>query len=205
MSSDVSSSRFMLWIDGVGGFLVCEGRTVALGQAGGDSQVEVPLMADVSRRHATITRDGEHYLLDPLRTCAVDGRVVAERVRLYADAELALGGDAKSGVRLHFNVPHVCGVTARLDVTSGHRLRPHADGVVLLADACVVGPSPASHVVTSQTSRSCVLFRRADGTIVFRTAGSYDVDGRRASETSVVTRSSRITADGIRWQLEPLE
>lgn len=195
----------MLWIDGVGGFLVCEGRTVTLGQAGGDSQVEVPLMADVSRKHAAIVRDGEHYLLDPLRTCSVDGRVATERVRLYADAELQLGADAMSGVKLHFNVPHVCGVSARLDVVSGHRLRPHADGVVLLADACVVGPSPASHIVASQASRTCVLFRRPDGTIVFRTAGSYDVDGRRMSETSVVTRRSRITADGLCWQLEPLE
>lgn len=187
----------MLWIDGVGGFLMCEGRTVALGQAGGDA--EIPLMADVSRRHAAITRDGEHYLLEPLRTCSVDGVAVTERVRLYADADVELGP-----VRLHFNVPHVCGVTARLDVVSGHRLRPHADGVVLLADACVVGPSAASHIVAPSASRTCVLFRRADGTIVFRTAGSYDVDGRRASETSVVTRSSRITADGLRWQLEPV-
>lgn len=194
----------MLWIDGVGGYLVCEGRTVTLGQAGGDSQVEVPLMADVSRRHATILRDGEHYLLDPLRTCSVDGRAVAEQVRLPAEAELGLGSDDRSAVRLRFRLPHVCGVSARLDVTSGHRLRPHADGVVLLADACVVGPSPASHIVASSASRSCVLFRRADGTIVFRTAGSYDVDGRRASETSVVTRRSRITADDLRWQLEPL-
>jgi len=199
IDNSVTDSRFMLWIDGVGGFLMCEGRTVTLGQAGGGSPVEVPLMADVSRRHATIIRDGEHYLLDPLRACSVDGLAVAERTRLYADADVELGP-----VRMHFNVPHVCGVTARINVVSGHRLRPHADGVVLLADACVVGPSPASHITAPPAARSCVLFRRPDGTIVFRTAGSYDVDGRRASETSVVTRSSRITADGLRWQLEPL-
>lgn len=194
----------MLWIDGVGGYLVCEGRSVTLGQAGGDSQVAVPLMADVSRKHATIVRDGEHYLLDPLRVCSVDGRRVAERVRLGTDAELGLGAETRSAVRLRFRVPHVCGLSARIDVVSEHRLRPHADGIVMLTDACVVGPSPANHVHVLQASRTCVLFRRPDGTIVFRTAGSYDVDGRRATETSVVTRRSRIAAEDFTWQLEPL-
>ena len=33
----ISAGRFMLWIDGVGGFLVCEGLSVAVGRPGSDS------------------------------------------------------------------------------------------------------------------------------------------------------------------------
>jgi hypothetical protein len=197
------ASRFMLWIDGVGGYLVCEGRTITLG-APGEANVEVPIMADISRRHATIRRDGEHYLLDPLRPCLVEGRAIAKPARLGTAAELGLGADWNAAVRLRFRLPHAASMSARLDLVSGHRLRPHADGVVLLADTCLVGPAASCHVVAPGARRTSILCHRADGTIVFRTSGPYDVDGRRAEETSVVTRSSRIAADDFLWQLEPL-
>src|SRR5262249_48676796 len=63
-SAPAPSQRFLLWIDGVGGYLVCLGARVTLGQATPDSFVDVPLFADVSRLHATLTRDAEGYLLE---------------------------------------------------------------------------------------------------------------------------------------------
>src|SRR5262249_37527645 len=38
-----SPYRFLLWIDGVGGYLVCLGGRVALGQATAEAAVDVPL------------------------------------------------------------------------------------------------------------------------------------------------------------------
>lgn len=198
-----SNSRFMLWIDGVGGYLICEGRTIVLGQPG-EANVEVPIMADISRRHAAIRREGEHYLLDPLRSCFVDGRAVTEPARLGRNAELGLGADSRAAVRLRFRAPHACSLSARLELTSPHRLKPHADGVVLWADTCLVGPSVDCHIVAADAARTSVLYRRPDGTIVFRTSGTYDVDGRRATDATPVLRSSRIAADDFVWQLEPV-
>ena len=51
----------------MGGYLVCLGNRVTLGQATPDARVDVPLYADVSRHHATVTRDSEGYLLEGLR------------------------------------------------------------------------------------------------------------------------------------------
>src|SRR5205823_6319924 len=48
------SPRFLLWIDGIGGFLVCLGNRVMVGQATAEAGVEIPLYADVSRIHATL-------------------------------------------------------------------------------------------------------------------------------------------------------
>jgi hypothetical protein len=191
----------MLWIDGVGGYLVCEGSTIGFGQPG---EVEIPIMADISRRHAEIRREGEHYRLHPLRSSLVAGRAVTEPTRLGREAEFALGSDPRTAVRFRFRVPHPCSQSARLDAASNHRLKPHADGIVLLADTCLVGPAADCHVAAADAPRTCVLFRRPDGTIVFRTAGTYDVDGRRALDATVVSRSSRIAADDFVWQLEPL-
>ena len=50
--------RFLLWIDGVGGYLVCLGDEVILGQASSEYQVDIPIQADLSRRHAKISPTG---------------------------------------------------------------------------------------------------------------------------------------------------
>ena len=53
VACDGLPTRFMLWIDGVGGYLVCLGGRLTFGQAILDAHVDVPLVADVSRLHAT--------------------------------------------------------------------------------------------------------------------------------------------------------
>src|SRR5271166_5800978 len=59
--------RFLLWIDAVGGYWVCGGNEVMIGQPAADERIDLPILADLSRRHAIIRRDGEGYLLQPLR------------------------------------------------------------------------------------------------------------------------------------------
>src|SRR5262249_14765432 len=68
--------RFLLWIDGVGGYLVCLGGRVTLGQATPDAYVDIPLFADVSRHHATLTRETEGYVLEAVRPVQVNGRTL---------------------------------------------------------------------------------------------------------------------------------
>src|ERR1700722_9123058 len=64
-------SQFMLWIDSVGGFWVAKGNEVVIGQPGDPKQVALPILADISARHARIRRDGEWYLLDAWRDVGV--------------------------------------------------------------------------------------------------------------------------------------
>src|SRR5213078_2141129 len=47
--------RFFLWVDGVGGYLVCLSPRVTFGQATAEGPIDVPLFADVSRLHAEVT------------------------------------------------------------------------------------------------------------------------------------------------------
>jgi len=213
--------RFMLWIDGVGGYLVCErpgvvvGQPIALGRSrrGSDEQehevvqapVDIPLMADVSRRHALIERHGEHHWLRPLRATFVDGAPIERPHRLGHDAVLEFGDRAGRGVRMAWRVPNVCGLTATLQLQSRHRMQPHADGVVLLADSCLIGPAVDDHVRAASWRRSVVLHRRPDGELVFRADGPYDVDGRAASGVTPVSRSARVRADDFSFRLEPLD
>ena len=65
--------RFLLWVDGVGGYLVCLSSRVTFGQATADGPVDVPLFAEVSRTHAEVTRDGEGYVIESGRGIRVNG------------------------------------------------------------------------------------------------------------------------------------
>ncbi|MGC3969467.1 MAG: hypothetical protein QM775_19530 [Pirellulales bacterium] len=210
--------RFMLWIDDVGNYLVCERPSVALGQpttlgvrmppadTEGEhrAEVDVAVMADISRRHALIERHGEHYLLRPLRRVWLGGGEVTFPRHLADRMQFELGDRAGRGVQLRFDLPSACSMTARLTVESRHRMHPGADAVLLLAESCLIGPNADAHVRVSRLSRTLVLHRRSDGRLVFRTDGSYDVDGVRATATSPIERRSRIRGDDFCLQLEPL-
>src|SRR5687767_194677 len=110
------SPRLLLWIDGVGGFLVCLGQRLKLGQVNLDAMPDVPLLADISRHHATLQRDPEGYFLEAVRTVQVNGQPV-ERGFLRHDDRLTLG----KACQLLFRQPVPVSASARLDVVSGHR------------------------------------------------------------------------------------
>ena len=51
---EVTGERFLLWVDGVGGYLVSLANEIVLGQAAPGNRVDIPILADISRRHAKI-------------------------------------------------------------------------------------------------------------------------------------------------------
>ena len=42
---------------------------------------------------------------------------------------------------------HVLSASARLEMVSRHRTQPHVDGILLMAESCVLGPKWQNHVV----------------------------------------------------------
>jgi hypothetical protein len=138
------AARFMLWIDGVGGYLVCLGDEVVVGQAHPGTTVDVPIQADISRRHVKIARQGEGYVLEPLGGRVVlDGKPLSEATLLSDGDEIVLG----EGVKFRFRKPHVLSASARLELISAHRTQPYADAIILMAESCVLGPKWQNHVV----------------------------------------------------------
>ena len=79
------ADRFMLWVDAVGGYWVCLADELIVGQPATPGGADIPILADISSRHARIRRDGEGYLIDAFREVRVDGRPV-EATELLATA-----------------------------------------------------------------------------------------------------------------------
>jgi len=190
-------SRYLLWVDGVGGYLVCESNQVTLGQPVPGSQVDVPILGDVSRRHAQIRRDGEVYLIDPLRPVRVDGRTIDRATSLVDGNQIELGHN----VRLRFRRPHPLSATARLEFVSHHRTQPAADAVLLMAEACVLGPGGNSHVVCRDWLDELVLFRQG-GQLHCRRSGNFKIDGLEVKDKGRLAGESQIVGHDFSLSIE---
>jgi hypothetical protein len=189
--------RFLLWVDGVGGYLVCLSPRITLGQATVDTFVDVPLFADVSRLHAALTRDGEGYLLEAVRAVQVNGKP-SEKAILRPGDRITLG----SCCQFIFRQPSAVSTTARLDLVSGHRLPIAVEGVLLMADALLMGPGPQMHVTMPQLKQPLVLFRHKDGLGVGY-GGKLMVDGRPCQDRCLLGPSASVSGDDFAFALEP--
>jgi hypothetical protein len=193
------AGRFLLWVDGVGGYLVCEGNEVTLGQPVAGSRVDVPILGDLSRGHASIRRDGEGYVLVAHRPSQINGRPVVGAATLADGDCLELG----PAVKLRFVRPHPLSSSARLEFVSRHRTQPGSDAVLLLADTLVLGPGPGCHVVCRDWSQEVLLFHRGME-LACRTTGPFEVDGTACQGIAAVSRTSQIVGGDFSLGLERL-
>jgi tetratricopeptide (TPR) repeat protein len=194
---ETPAQRFLLWIDGIGGYLVCLDNRVTLGQATPDTYVDIPLFADVSRIHAVISRDTEGYLLEAMRPLQVNGQPV-EKALLQSGDRVTLG----SSCQIQFRQPVPVSTSARLDLVSGHRLSLTVDAVLLMADTLVLGPGDQVHVSMPDLRQSIILFRQKDGLGV-RHSGNLLVDGQRCRERGQLRPNSTVTGDDFTFAIEP--
>lgn len=199
MTTGSRGDRRMLWIDGVGAYLVCTGKRVLIGQAVPDAGVDIAIQGDLSRRHAWICRDGEGYLIEALQTTRVAGRPV-EGATSLADGDLIeLGGT----VRMRFRKPHALSGSACLEMVSRHRTQPAAEGIVLMAESCVLGPQPSSHITCRAWSQELVLYRR-DEKLFCRSRKSFDINGQPCAGSGQVAGDSRIVGEDFSLSVEHL-
>lgn len=199
MTAHELGKRLVAWIDGVGGFLICLGDEVALGQPCDPPCVDIPLRADLSRRHATLRRDGEVYVLTPVHDVRVNGRPLSGPTVLNNEALIELG----PSVRLRFRKPHALSATAVLTVESNHKTEPAVDAVVLMSDSCILGPQRHSHISCRDWTEELVLFRR-DAGLAFRTSAAVEVDGQPAEPNAVLPGNCRLESENFAMSIEDL-
>ncbi|MBX7167536.1 MAG: hypothetical protein K1X74_14495 [Pirellulales bacterium] len=195
----VPGPRFVLWIDAVGGYLVCQGDRIVIGQPDRDAGVDVGILGDLSRQHAIVERIGEGYVLHPLRAVKIDSQPVTQPTPLHDGALLTLG----ETVQMRFRRPHALSQTARLEFASRHRTQPPVDGVILMSDSCVLGPGRDSHVVCPQWPHEVVLFGRGEE-LGCRAPAGLEIDGVRYEGRGTVRPGSRITGEAFSLSLESI-
>src|SRR5262249_49709140 len=137
-----------------------------------EEYLDIPLFADVSRLHATLTRDTEGYLLEAARSVLVNAQAV-DKALLRDGDRVTLG----ASFQMRFHQPVPLSASARLDPGSGHRLRLGVDAVLLMADTLILGPGAQAHVGLPDVKHPVILFRQKD-VVGVRHAGPLTVDGK---------------------------
>jgi hypothetical protein len=190
-------TRFLLWVDGVGGYLLCLGSRLTLGQASLDGHADVPLVADVSRLHASLTRDSEGYVLEAVRPVQVNGQLTT-RALLRPGDRVTLG----TSCQFQFHQPVPVSASARLDLVSGHRVPAGVDAVLLMADTLVLGEGPQVHVTVPDLKQPVVLFRHKDG-LGLRHGGRLTVNGERGGDRALLPATAAVSGEDVSFALEP--
>jgi len=191
------NSKFFAWIDSVGGYLVLLGDSLVLGQAVPESNVDIPVLADIQRRHLLISRSHGDYLIEPFAEVRINDQPVFGKSLLKHSDRITIGRE----LNVVFSQPHVLSDSARLDIRSRHRTRPFSDAILLMAESCVLGASADNHVVCPGWSRDVLLFR--DGPqIKCRSMQAFAVNGRFCDGQAILRPNCRVEGEDFSLSLE---
>jgi FHA domain-containing protein len=192
-------NRALLWVDAVGGFLVCLDDAITIGQPSPGDPIALPILADLSRRHAVIRREAGAYILEPMQRTLVDGREIKTSFVLSDNQRIQLGDN----VRLRFHKPHALSATARLSLESHHKTQPTADAVLLMADSCVLGPNRHCHVQCRSWTRDVIVYRQ-NNQVFCRADEPLSIDGVLSSGKSELQSGARVEGDDFSFAWEGL-
>ena len=144
------------------------------------------------------TPTGSDYRIKAVQATFVNGKAVTEAPLNDGDV-IRLG----STVELEFRRPSPFSATARLRIVSRHRLPLAVDGVILMAETCIIGSNRQAHIAASGLDGPVVLYRQGPG-LCCRGPGTFEVDGAPGSGRLPITTGSRVLGDGFSFSLEPV-
>jgi len=183
--------RFVLEIDGVGGFLVVRDQRVTVGPVSSSEHPTVGLIADPNMPVASIERVDEDYFLRSSKPVQVNSAVTTEKLLVDED-KIALSPRC----RMKFNTPNPASTTATLSLSSARLGRGDIRRVILMDRDIVIGPTMGSHVQAKALHDTVTLF--AQGEKVFCAGkGQVMVDGKPAGKKARLALNRQITVGEI--------
>ena len=195
----IQASSFLIWVDGVGGYLVCTKPINFIGQAGGNSTVSIPLQADIRQRHVRLETVAGRHLIQPLGPVGIAGREVPvdESIVINSGQHISLDGK----VELLYRQDHPLSKSARLDFVSRHRTLPWSDGVILAGQSIILGPNPNNHVFCPSWKTDLILFQRNDQWFA-KSKVAFCVDDQALTTQSEIHFESHLFGDSFSLKLE---
>jgi len=190
----------MLWIDGVGAWQLCVGDSFVIGAPSfEDKCADIALLANVSRRHATLTRQEENWSLEAHQPTSVSGRTVTDHASLHSGDQICLA----ERVRLGFRIPSVLSSSAVIDFESDHRPSHSVDGIILMSDHCLLGPRRDHHICCPHWSDLVVLFHQ-QGRLKCRSKTPLTVNDKRVIDSEVLEHGAVVSGEDLRFRVEQL-
>jgi len=190
--------QFVLWVDGVGSFLLVQGERTTIGRQASSAAPDIALPADIDGVHAEILRVDHDYFLVPRARTKVGGQTVTRRLLSNGD-EIDLAGR----FRLTFRLPSAMSSTALLELPRDQRLENDVRRIILEDGHVIFGATTACHVETPHAPERVILSTE-NGEFRCRHDGGVVVDGYSGGANAPVPPGSHVEAGDLTFTITPL-
>jgi hypothetical protein len=187
---------FHWWIDAVGSYLVYTRRQIRIGQAGVPGN-DIAILGDLRSHHADLMIGSAGVVLVPKGETTVNGQ--------GGESFLLHDGDRIRfrTVELTYRQPQAWSRTARLELTSRHRLATSMDGIILLGETAVIGPQTDAIIRTEWAKPLFVNWYQRRYWV--RGEESLLVDGKPTGGCAPLEPNSRIEGSWGSFLWEPIQ
>ena len=140
------ASRWRLWIDGCGGYLLLTGLQWGVGGLSRESNADICVQSDWPRLAGQISRQGADYFWQ--------GRSSSDSKILLIDG---MPVPVQGSALMVLGKPSQLSDTVVLSLNAPHRFDQHVDGVVLVRETVLVGPGSDCHLRCREASDRAIL------------------------------------------------
>ncbi|MEM7235254.1 MAG: hypothetical protein AAF517_23950, partial [Planctomycetota bacterium] len=195
--------RFLLWVDGIGTFLVLRSERVGIGRAGSSAQPDIELPADLEGVHAQILRVDHDYFLVAHGPVTVRGSAVNRHLLGDRD-EFVLSKRS----RLRFHLPSGLSTTAMIDLGS-QRLEGDVRRVILLDGHLIFGSGDTQEKVACHLNvpklKDRIILSFENDQFYCRTQADVTVGGKSHSADDAIPFDEQVQAGELAFTLTILE
>ncbi len=196
-----ASANQMMWIDGVGAYLLCAGAENWIGKHVEGTRCQIAFHGDLSRFHAKITqRDGRFYISSKSATKLFRQKRLVPTVDAspLCDQDLLVFA---SGIKMCFHQSDGHG-TAKLTLESGHKTVPRCDCIFLVSEGIMIADSSDADIRFPGLIGKLEI-KKHGGCYVAETHGMELVaDGRVVRGPTRLEPDSRIIGHQLSIQME---
>lgn len=175
------ASRWRLWVDGCGGYLLLTGSQWSVGGVDPRSPAEICVRTDWPRRAGMIHRKGGDYFWQHANDDT--------HQLINPKQPLPIGGSAA----MTLTCPSPLCNSAVLSIRPPHRFADHIDEVMLVDQTLLMGAGKDRHIVTREFTDEAVLVHRQ---------GSWMGKLNSQGEFEEITPGIRITLGSLAMTLE---
>ena len=192
-------NRFMIWVDGVGGYLVCADTLNTIGQSTEQNDVAIPICGDIHQLHARIESSESGHLIHPVGPVSIAGQPVVEAQLLASNRTFEMG----ESVSLRYTRPHPWSSSAVISFESRNRTHPWSDAVLIAGDTIILGPGSQAHIRCPRWEHEVILVRR-DGGWFCRSFAEFSIDDKVVELEGEMAPNSRVDGKDFSFSLETL-
>ncbi len=200
------STRHLLWIDGVGTYLLLSTDTVSIGRSGSSMRADLPVPTEIEGFHAEIRRIDEDFFITPAQgQVIIDGKSIERKLLEDGDkVELT----SRCGFR--FYLPTQRTPTAVLKMRKNLRVEGHAQDIILMGGLVILGAGvPGStgngcHICVPHEGKPIVLSRK-NGHYRLKAPIEIEVDGEGAGLDAEVPVGAHVKIGELTFTITPVE